>query len=1409
MAERPRGDWDCIGAAQDAYAASQKERRERTKPQPWIVQKFVVGVVLAIVVWTYYVYVGRMCVTLLRRGETAKGGVYIAIFNLFFLMFGWTYLKALITPPGFARDLVPTSEPPATTQYGRPWDVDSEARGTDDEHPTIATPYEEMSERGHAQPTIASVGTVEAWTVRETDAIPGVAGLHAQVSPGHGRLPGDASTALHGSRPAPQQSTEGPSEPTATKDGKKKQKRPTHISRVPPQTPFLAEEFRYCLRDQLLKPMRTHHCRLCATCVLQYDHHVPPSRVELKLTVGSLGLGQCVGAFNRKVRLSLLLVDNISLINIDTVQFFLNFVFWSMWFTAWIFATLLSQLVIDSNGGIDGIDGQEIGVIALAGLFTAFTAGLAVSHTRLLCLNATTVEALGWARTREKDKANLVLLFGFWECGKRHEQRKRWDEEWGRIEREGNLWWLENARTNWEQVMGHSVWEWFLPIGKSPNDGMHYPVNPRHDSDGRWRPRSQFCWFNLDARARKLYWATTYPVMVQTMSGQLMFIWLPSNHMTGRVAGSGGQSSRLNVTDTAIASGHRHKATGSRAFVFQLKMAMFAGTYPEDRSPYASKRNTLEARKMTLPEPEHHLLSPTPIIDDDIAAAELRIARLNKIHNCESWPWLDFMNTFERGFGTDVLPPAVRDAKQAWTIWSQGIAVTVNHSSRSRCLPKLMFSNQTALFAAVEAQLFSLIDTTNSPTPLHQAFRVFSYLGLLSNLLATTSALFVLERISGLSTRARKLALVPGSLPRQVADGIPLPPELLHPLKETALLRAFGMDATWGYTIGMFYLFAFAGCISIFVQLSLYLFIREPVAVAVVLTALVMFGLTPLVVLALRIIPLYLAGFVRVNMWKLDSTHTNDLRHCQPGLSDSRQLRSSVDAIGSERTRLVIPDGVNDVCEIPLRVQRQSLFPTESDTLRKLALSVFQNLTSSNVRRAHRLSDEVLVQSCWDRSPETPTTLLGFNHILPSNCREREVWSVAYSPDGAHIASGYFDGSIRIWDAQTGQPVGQPLNGHTGAVNSVAYSPDGAYIASGSGDRTVRIWDAHTGQPVGQPFGDHTHDIWSIVYSPDGAYIASGSGDGTVRIWRATTGQPVRRPLKGHTDWAHSVAYSPDGAHIASGSFDGTVRIWDTRTGMLVGESLDGPISLVSSVVYSPDGAYIASGCGDGTVRIWDAQTGQAMGQPLHGHRDQANSVAYSPDGAYITSGSNDRAIRIWDAHTGKPVGQPLNGHADRVNSVVYSPSGAYIASGSSDGTVRIWDAHIGRGVQLPEALSQPNRPGTYPANRSLIPPSLTQYVTRISKKRPPAINSSPMLTRMSTNLLSIFGSLTNSSQIWWYRSPGPSTPTAEILPHHWVLDDHGWVVNARQERVIWTSAMPNLGLNGGVALTQVDFVLD
>ena len=74
------------------------------------------------------------------------------------------------------------------------------------------------------------------------------------------------------------------------------------------------------------------------------------------------------------------------------------------------------------------------------------------------------------------------------------------------------------------------------------------------------------------------------------------------------------------------------------------------------------------------------------------------------------------------------------------------------------------------------------------------------------------------------------------------------------------------------------------------------------------------------------------------------------------------------------------------------------------------------------------------------------------------------------------------------------------LQGHSGWVESVCFSPDGKFIASGSSDETLRIWDAGTGKPVGEPLVGHSGSVQSVCFSPDGKFIASGSDDKTLRI---------------------------------------------------------------------------------------------------------------------------------------------------------------------------------------------------------------------------------------------------------------------------------------------------------------------
>ena len=204
---------------------------------------------------------------------------------------------------------------------------------------------------------------------------------------------------------------------------------------------------------------------------------------------------------------------------------------------------------------------------------------------------------------------------------------------------------------------------------------------------------------------------------------------------------------------------------------------------------------------------------------------------------------------------------------------------------------------------------------------------------------------------------------------------------------------------------------------------------------------------------------------------------------------------------------------------------------------------------------------------------------------------DSNVTCISCSPNGYNIVTGSLDGTIRIWDAETGSAVGRPLEGHTGSVLSVAYSPDGRHIISGSSDNTIRIWNAETGSAVGRPLEGHTNSVYSVAYSPDGRHIISGSEDKTIRIWNAETGSAVGRPLEGHTDSVKSVAYSPDGRHVISGSYDKTIRIWNAETGSAFGEPLEGHTRAITSVAHSPDLKHIASGASDGAIHLRDSSS--------------------------------------------------------------------------------------------------------------------------------------------------------------------------------------------------------------------------
>jgi WD40 repeat protein len=296
----------------------------------------------------------------------------------------------------------------------------------------------------------------------------------------------------------------------------------------------------------------------------------------------------------------------------------------------------------------------------------------------------------------------------------------------------------------------------------------------------------------------------------------------------------------------------------------------------------------------------------------------------------------------------------------------------------------------------------------------------------------------------------------------------------------------------------------------------------------------------------------------------------------------------------------------------------------------------------------------------------------------------------------AVIVSGVVDGTARLWDADTGEPIGAPLTGHAGWFSSVAIGAIAgrAVIVSGGVDGTVRRWDAGTGEPIGAPLTGHEGSVISVaIHAIAGrAVIVSGGVDGTVRRWDADTGEPIGAPLTGHEGSVDSVALGviAGRAIIVSGGDDRAVRRWDAGTGEPIGAPLTGHEGSVISVAIGAIAgrAVIVSGSHDDTVRLWDAGTGEPIGAPLTGHEGSVIFVAIHAIAgrAVIVSGGTDQTVRLWDAGTGEPIGAPLTGHERSVISVALGAIAgrAVIVSGSHDDTVRLWDADTGEPIGAP-----------------------------------------------------------------------------------------------------------------------------
>jgi WD40 repeat protein len=276
------------------------------------------------------------------------------------------------------------------------------------------------------------------------------------------------------------------------------------------------------------------------------------------------------------------------------------------------------------------------------------------------------------------------------------------------------------------------------------------------------------------------------------------------------------------------------------------------------------------------------------------------------------------------------------------------------------------------------------------------------------------------------------------------------------------------------------------------------------------------------------------------------------------------------------------------------------------------------------------------------------------------------VYSAVFSPDDKMVLTGGDDGSVRAWDAKTGQQ--QRIVGiHGNWVWGVAVVPGTSYVASASHDGTVRVWDYSDGSRVATVNVDSR--AWSLVFSSDGASMFIGTDN---RIYRVSTST---WNIESSTTAASGPVYDLyyDASHSALLSAEGpSVIVRDSARLDILRQFGDpdqkGP---VFAVTMPSAGDVVVTGGADFVLRKYQYSTG-AIVQKATPSVGSILSLSYSSDDSRILSSGSDGTAKIYLADNLQQV-STLAGHEGIVYSSVFSNSGSSVVTASTDFTARVW----------------------------------------------------------------------------------------------------------------------------------------
>jgi WD40 repeat protein len=255
-----------------------------------------------------------------------------------------------------------------------------------------------------------------------------------------------------------------------------------------------------------------------------------------------------------------------------------------------------------------------------------------------------------------------------------------------------------------------------------------------------------------------------------------------------------------------------------------------------------------------------------------------------------------------------------------------------------------------------------------------------------------------------------------------------------------------------------------------------------------------------------------------------------------------------------------------------------------------------------------------------------------------------------FSPDGKRLFVAVQNHSLHCWDVASGEQLWQ--NNHKAAHLDV--SPDGKWLCADNYDTPpLRLFDAETGKPVGRtldrlgrpldrlgrPSGNAIRRIDQLAFAPDGQLLAQGVASerrSEIILWDVKAAKGKHR-LEGA---GQHFTFTPDGRSLVSvGSL---LQRWDVASGKPLYKDTreDGHVGNVLALAFTPDGRSLASSGSDGTVRLWDLSTQRHRVLQSVDPEDSSSLLAFSPDGGRLLRQSKPGSLQLLEIATGRETSQ-------------------------------------------------------------------------------------------------------------------------------------------------------------------------